>query len=306
MANAGETERGVDPSRRPSWLEPQYELIDDAPPPMPWEKYAERVRREWQALLSSPEAKNESELQSFIEDHPSMLMSVGGTIGRLTPWPYAVISQPPLSGLTTNVPDFLWITFNSAILQPVLIEIETPTKRWFNQKNVPSKEFVQAQDQLATWRAWFEEEINRQWFLEYYEIPDDIRRGKKLEPVFALVIGRRSEFEGNRALNLKRSSMERDGEILATFDRLEPDAMASSVICARKNDSGYMAISVPASVTLSPSRAVWLSKIGGKPEAAAENDWVTPERRRFLVERFPYWDERAEADALRYVSGEGE
>jgi Shedu protein SduA, C-terminal len=308
VAEPTEAGRGVDPSRRPSILDKQYTLIENAPPPMSWDDYSERVSNEWNALLDSSDAGDEAKLQEFVEGHPSLLMGVAGAVmGRRTPFPGALISQPPLRGVTTKFPDFLWITFNSMILQPALIEIETPIKRWFNRSNeLPSGDLVQALDQIGTWRAWFEEDVNRAWFLDYYEIPDDVLRGKMVQPRYVLIIGRNSEFASRRDLNLKRSSLPREGERLMTFDRLAPDYSGKDVICARKTDRGYSAISVPATLTLHPSDAEWFAKISDKPGAAARNPWLTTDRRDFLIERFPYWDGRVAANALGVISGHGE
>lgn len=81
--------------------------------------------------FDSPDAQDERCIHEFIELHPSLLLGLAGAEGfdRRTPFPGGVVSEPPLIGLTTKVPDFLWITYNSAFLHPVLIEIETPHKK---------------------------------------------------------------------------------------------------------------------------------------------------------------------------------
>lgn len=43
----------------------------------------------------------------------------------------AVISKPKLPGLSDRQPDFMWIATDSVALYPILIEIETPQKKWF-------------------------------------------------------------------------------------------------------------------------------------------------------------------------------
>ena len=80
------------------------------------------------------------------------------------PFPHAVISQPRLQGVGARQPDFMWLGTNSMEFVPVLIEIEKPSKRWFNASGIPSSDFVQAQNQLAQWKSWFGDETNRMLF----------------------------------------------------------------------------------------------------------------------------------------------
>jgi hypothetical protein len=74
-----------------------------------------------------------------------------------------------LQGLGTKVPDFMWIAADSGTIYPILIEIESPRKRWFTNQGKPNFEFTQAHTQLATWKSWFDSPTNRQLFLEYYQ-----------------------------------------------------------------------------------------------------------------------------------------
>jgi hypothetical protein len=88
----------------------------------------------WRQLIDSDESTDERLVQSFLERHPSLLPgshSVDGSSGHW-PFPFAVISQPKLPGLSTRIPDFMWIASDSASVYPILIEIETPHKRWFH------------------------------------------------------------------------------------------------------------------------------------------------------------------------------
>jgi hypothetical protein len=67
--------------------------------------------------------------------------SVGGHHGA---FPNAVISKPELPGLRRPVPDFMWITKVSGLVYPVMIEIETPAKKWFTAAGIQTHALSQA------------------------------------------------------------------------------------------------------------------------------------------------------------------
>src|SRR5262245_4016189 len=113
-------------SQRKPRLGLTYTLTKNPPPAMAWEKYARLVRRELAALLDAN--PTEAHMQSLLERHPCLVPGAHGS--PLTapsghgPFPAAVISQPPLPSYGGKVPDFMWITMDSVLLSPVLIEIE--------------------------------------------------------------------------------------------------------------------------------------------------------------------------------------
>jgi hypothetical protein len=99
---------------------------------MSWDDYERRVIEEWQALLNSEAGCEERNIHQFLAKHPSMIPWVSRT-----PFPTALISQPPLVGIGQKIPDFLWIAKDSLNLRPVFIEIESPCKKWFTRADVP-------------------------------------------------------------------------------------------------------------------------------------------------------------------------
>src|SRR4051812_38732175 len=105
-------------------MEKTYEIVSGAPPAMPWDDYGNRVMDEWRTLLSSEDASKEKGLQAFLEQHPSLVPGAFASIGLSgsghSPFPGAVITQPPLHGLGTRTPDFMWIACDSTRLSPIL------------------------------------------------------------------------------------------------------------------------------------------------------------------------------------------
>lgn len=138
---------------------------------MPWEEYESVVLTEWRALLNSIQDGEEKRVQEFLEMHPCMIpgaYSLPLPSGHY-PFPAAAISQPSLKGLPTKKPDFLWMATDSGTFHLVLVEIETPTKKWFTEKGIPHSNLTQAQSQLASWKQWFDIPENKALFFRAFK-----------------------------------------------------------------------------------------------------------------------------------------
>jgi hypothetical protein len=137
-------------------LKVTYEIREDAPPPMPWPHYVERVVPQWEATLA---AGGEKPIQVFLERHPALVPGAYSSFGRLksghAPFPRAVVTQPPLRGMESKTPDFMWISTDSGFLSPTLIELEDPNKPWVTGKGQQHHQLTEALDQIREWRRWF-------------------------------------------------------------------------------------------------------------------------------------------------------
>ncbi|WP_268329553.1 Shedu anti-phage system protein SduA domain-containing protein [Bacillus inaquosorum] len=111
-----------------------YNLVSDSPEPLKWEDYEKKVLDDYRILLQQ-QSENEKVFQDFFEKNPAMLPGAYGFFGESGHAPYnnVLITQPVLQGLITKVPDFLWIASDSLNIYPIFIEIEAPSKKWFNQ-----------------------------------------------------------------------------------------------------------------------------------------------------------------------------
>ncbi|HEX5115955.1 MAG TPA: Shedu anti-phage system protein SduA domain-containing protein [Pseudonocardiaceae bacterium] len=223
-----------------------------APGPPSESRYNDLLMDRWRALLDSEESRGEALVHTFLERHPSLLpgpYSVDGESGH-SPFPMAVISKPKLPGLSDREPDFMWIATDSGSVYPILIEIETPHKRWFyGERAEIHSDLTHAQGQLAEWRAWFKRGHNRTAFLDHYEVPTYIAN-RTLEPRYVLIYGRRNNFLNDRRRQEKRAELARADERLMSFDRLAPTKRSSAYSCVRKNQQGYQALAVPPSLTI--------------------------------------------------------
>lgn len=254
---------------------------------MAWADYERVVCREWAKLLSNE--CPESAVQDFLERHPCMVPRAGHD-PRLP----VLVSQPRLPGWRLKVPDFLWIGHDSLSVYAVLVEIEKPSKRIFRKDGGRTRDFTQAQDQLRDWRVWFADANNQIAFLEHYGVQWHLGwPGRSFGAEYVLVYGRRSEFDGSPELAKARLQQQPSGEHHMTFDRLKPEPWLSEIVSVRDRPEGLQALHIPPTLTLGPMHAVERLRIGGLEQAISSNRYLSPGRRRFLLERLPYWNEWA-------------
>ena len=90
----------------------------------------------------------------------------------------------------------MWIATDSSDLYPILIEIETPHKRWFyGDRADPQRLHACPGATRAEWQAQFSNGNNRSAFLDYYEIPHPLLR-RRLTPRYVLIYARADDWQG--------------------------------------------------------------------------------------------------------------
>jgi hypothetical protein len=278
-----------------------YEMSPDPPSMMGWDDYAERATAEWQAVLNSATGSDEGGVRDFLVRHPAFVPGAGGMNGPSghEPCHGALLSGSPLrewvrsrdcycdaDGLKT--PDFMWLAQDSDNLTPVLIEIGSPNKEWFTDSGNPDPDLVEAMSQFDKWRAWFNRRESAIAFYAAFDISNGIRLHGSLRPEFVLIYGREKEFQGRPELNKLRSQFN-DGSVVMTFDRLMAARDCAGYICGSWVAERFRALSVPPTIRLGPGMAGTWSRANGLPEAIMKNEWISPQRKQFLVERLPYW-----------------
>ncbi|MFJ7649158.1 Shedu immune nuclease family protein [Lysinibacillus sp. NPDC097279] len=274
-----------------SVLKKAYELVYDAPKAIEWDAYEKKVMDEYKILLKE-NADDERKFQEFFERNPSLLPGAFGIFGNSGHAPYnnALITQPLLQGLTTKIPDFLWLATDSLNIYPIFIEIEKPNKKWFRKNGQPTAEFTQAQSQLSEWKQWYDNPIHQSLFFQYYDIDREINNGRVVKPQYVLIYGSSiNEFEGKPELNRKRAHLPRENEVYMTFDRLTPEFKARNTITCQVKDRNYLAKYVAPTFELGPLYAKQLNRISKKVEAI-NNSLIDEERKGFLVSRIGYWE----------------
>ena len=129
-----------------------------------------------------------------------------------------MISQPRLLGFEEKVPDFCWLSVDSAELTAIIVEIEKPAKRWQLGGAGQAAELTQARDQLNSWRAWFSQPANSARFIEDYLVPDGLK-DQRFRQHYVLIHGSRTEYQDDPTRIRLRSSMAAEDESLMSFDQ---------------------------------------------------------------------------------------
>lgn len=155
---------------------------------------------------------------------------------------------------------------------------------------------TQAIQQLRDWRIWFDQPANVQRFREEYQIPDEVWRHRDLTLQPVLVYGRRAYLEASR-FQRKRAKLALPGDTFMTWDRIKPNCGLTAPLVVRLTPRGYIAHSVPPTVTLGPVSAEDHALIAGKEDAVLRSTLIPKPRRRFMAERWPYWDNWARTRA---------
>ncbi len=277
-------------------METSYTMAPNPPPAMSWDEYEKILGHEWSTLLDSDKQNDESAFQDYLERHPCLLPHPYACFSRGAHLPLyaAIVTQPELPGARPLRPDFMWLAVDSGAVIAVLIEIEAPAKRWSNRDGSPTSEFVHAHDQLRQWKAWFDEPHNIITFQKLYKIPDEYLQSRKFMQRYVLIYGRRTELDEKPSFSKKREGMTSENELLMTFDRLSPSANQRNIVTIRLDrsapDTNFSLLHIPPTYQHGPLFAHSLSKLKNREAAINGNNLISPERKRFLVDRLAYWD----------------
>ena len=139
-------------------------------------------------------------------------------------------------------PDFFYLSKSSADWNLIFVEIEKPQSRYFkNQSNDLHPDFLAGLDQIARWRAWFDNPANVTGFIDGtiapVRVPESMKRNK-CHIKYVLVHGRRDEFEGNELRRGLIRAREADDFHIISFDSLAEALHTKSplYLCVRKNE----------------------------------------------------------------------
>lgn len=271
-----------------------YQVVTPPARPPSWTQYERIIQMEWDALLNRQPFPSEPEVQAIFERHPSIVPGAFGIIGGESghyPRLCGMVAQAPLPSYDRRVPDFLWLSGSSDTEQPVLVEIEAPSKPWFTKAGTPTAGLTQALDQIVQWKAWFDVPHNVEAFKAFYGLDREAWRRRRFKPAYLLIYGRRSEANAKPLLTQKRAHLHPDDVVTMTYDRLRPNPKAGDLCCLRAEASGvFRVVSVPATLTWKPALVEQRGLSHGWHAAIEANRYISPERKAFLIERRPYWE----------------
>ncbi len=243
------------------------------------------LEQEWAKLLNSDAQNDELSFQHFMEQHPCLLFDAvddNRLIHR------AVFSQPELPGFRRKYPDFLCISHNSIQITINLIEIEAPSKPWSTNSGQTSAKLTQALDQLRSWKVWFENPLNRQSFLQLYDVQAWRIGPRRLAFQYMLIYGRRAEALKNEDIARQRAYLTQTDEFVMTYDRLRPSEAMMDIATVRLNRkstaSKVKIIYLPPTLSSVEIESDWY-KFGGFDDAVRINPFINEERKVYLIEQ---------------------
>jgi len=188
----------------------------------------------------------------------------------------------------------MWLSLNSEMEEPVLVELEAPGKRWFTKSGTQTADLTRALNQITEWKAWFGVPRNVEAFKAFYGLNRREWRDRRFRPTYLLIYGRRLEANATPELAAKRGFLHADDIVTMTYDRLRPNPKAAQFICVKSNSKGtFQAISVPPTIEWLPGLAEERALIRDLDVAINSNSHIAEKRKRFLIRRLPYWNEWA-------------
>lgn len=267
----------------------EYEIQEDIPKCIDWEKYNEQILKDYYDLLSNSQS-NESVFQKFFEENPSFIPGAFEIFGNSGHYPFmeVLISQPDIGTIFSRKPDFVWLAQDSLTFSPVFVEIEKPTKRMFTKRKTTTAEFNQALNQIYEWKYILNNPVNIQVLYNYFSLPTYIQN-KTFKPQFLLIYGRREEYQNDNLLAGIRAQ-HRDNDIdIVSYDRLTPSYDCQQIISCKISQGNYNVITISPTFKFKPDLAEDLSKLKGFEEQIKNMKYTSNERKDFLKARYQYW-----------------
>nr|WP_221382753.1 Shedu anti-phage system protein SduA domain-containing protein [Actinoplanes polyasparticus] len=260
----------------------------------------------------------ESELHRFLERHAPLVPGAAGPDGAGHHGPRAfnyLLTEPELDGYTAEFgPDFMWVRTDSGTLYVALVEIERPSKSWFNPSNgTPTGALTQALDQLASWRTTLNEPINQLTFLKKFDL-DTVRKEKNIKFEYWLVYGHSDEFlpggpHGPKGdfLNRKRKMMARPDEHFRSLNSMTPESRATDALTIRYGSHHKLEVkALQPTFSTGPRIAPDISRLSNLHAAVRllqedvegiSGTGLPKDRVDYLLGRLDYWS-KAHAEAI--------
>lgn len=271
-----------------------YKIVKSPAKAWTWERYEKRILKEWRNLLDNKGNYTERDFQSFLEMNPCFLPSPPNKGLILS----SVITQPLLGGINSKIPDFILITHDSATICANLIEIEDPKKKWARVDEVQTADLTQAINQIKDWKSWFADGLNREKFLDEYEIRN-FSHGRYFKQNYVLIYGRRNDPSLTESFNKKRGNLGNDDELFMTYDRLFPNCYLSNYMTVRLTAKGYKAVHIPPTLEITPGHMLDWYSIANKEKAVNKNKYLSNARKKFLNSRWNYWENWVREDDVK-------
>ncbi len=166
-------------------------------------------------LASKPK---EEKVQQFFEQHPHLLPGLADYHNG--PYAKIVITKFPLG--IDFITDFAFISQNSQMIQLTLVELESPSKKLFRKDGRPSRDYIDARQQLTDWLHRVQQDKKKSVELFAPMLRRLPLRDYHISARAYLICGRRIDFKEPKAHERwsAESSLASLGLITMTYDRI--------------------------------------------------------------------------------------
>lgn len=273
-------------------LEKRY-VIEKGPKAIEWEKYEYKTMKAYHEMLCNDSLK-EKDYQNFLEKNPSMIPGVYGIRHESghAPLKNTVITQPRILSKRGELrADFLVISQDSLNIYPTLIEIETPSKKYFTAsgRNQQTSEFTEAITQIREWQVLLEDTTSKDMFYKMYGI-DEYLDSKIVVFNYILVYGdsNSEEFTSTYLNKMRGSLFSRPNEYLMSFRRLSPNFKGRNLVTTKLNKEELEVKYISETFENGPNTADYLKFYKNIEKAISQSD-MEDDRKSFIIDRIPYW-----------------
>ena len=193
------------------------------------------------------------------------------------------------------------------MVRAVLIEIETPAKRWCTEQGQQTASLTQAIGQLEDWRSWFRQDGRPMEFRDHYRL---VHR-EVFEQRYILVYGTSEGARINARFERNRRNLETGDQTVMSFNRLVPDYHQADFVTVRRRKTNaadgpfFELVGLPATFQFSAMSPRLCCNVAMNRAALDRADFMSDERRDFIE---AHWEEMAKKgreydDVLKWPFG---
>lgn len=268
----------------------------------------DKIHKEYREILDtiSQVASNQREkmMHEYLEGRALLLPGQNGLNSDSHHGPFASIffSKLRLQGTFRRFPDFVFVTKTSVQLTVVFIEIEDPTKKFFNVNDDFTSDFNQALQQLEDWKIWLEDDANKTLLRKSLNQAIDHHMVGQLpiKAEFVLVYGRNSEYEGQANKIRRLTEKSKYPYAVMSYDRLHCSHYHSANITVRQDDNGFYAIEIDEDYNYNQINSSFHTHLRQKTDAVRKNKYKSDLQKENLIKEIELIDGMTSQERMNY------
>jgi hypothetical protein len=271
-------------------------------------KNFDQIQSEYSSLLDRMTENDEDEkiMHEYLEKRQLLLPGIMGSNEKYHHGTYGgfIFSEFSLFGSFNRRPDFMFVTKNSQSILINMIEIEKPSKKYFNLDDSFTKDFSGAYQQLEDWKIWCNDSNNtntlRTWLLEI--ITHHLMGVLPIKYEYTLVYGRRNEYKDNKKRINRLNEKTKDPFVVMSFDRLNCFRFSSSFVTTKRKEDGFFAVQVDPDYRYDNFNYPMHKRLKNLVDAVNANEFMEPSRKKDLIDEITKVNKMSEEEAKDYFN----